>query len=111
MSLNQAEGKVFVKPIFVHTKNWPDPVEGGPDPKINYEKAYKEGIAGKLVTVIETSVDGKGYLVLAEQKEVGTYLWMIEKEDTVPGTYIPNSIEFPTDLIKSIIEEATKMKK
>jgi hypothetical protein len=53
------------------------------------EKAYKEALAGKLTLVMDISVTDDGYLVYAESKEVGPFLWMIEKEDTVEGSFLP----------------------
>lgn len=77
------KGNVWIKQEFVHTKIWPNP-------QFNFltgetqdlEKEYKEALAGKLVVVMDISVDDSGYLVLGKTKEGGHFIWMIEKEDT-----------------------------
>lgn len=79
----EPKGKVWIKREFSATKIWPNP-------QFNFltgettdlEKEYKEALAGNLVTVMDISVDGSGYLVLGETKEGGHFLWTVEKEDT-----------------------------
>jgi hypothetical protein len=84
------KGYVLIKKEFVATKMWPDPkICLTPPCIINMEKAYKEALSGKVALVMDISVTDDGYLVYAESKEAGPFIWMIEKEDTVDGSFLP----------------------
>jgi hypothetical protein len=104
----EPKGFILIKKVFVATKLWPDPqVSMQPPYFIDLEAEYKKALAGKVVTVMDISVTDDGYLVLGQSKEVGPFMWMIEKKDTVNGSLLPLKWKFgyliPTG--KSLIEE------
>lgn len=83
----EPKGYIFVKREFVATKLWPSPqltLAG----TIDLEAEYKKALSGKPVQVMDIAVDGSGYLVLGHSEVVGTFLWSIEKEDTI-GDILP----------------------
>lgn len=82
-----SKGYVFVKKEFKATKLWPSK-QLTLDGWVDYEKEYKEALAGKPAQVMDVAVDGSGYLVIGHSKSIGTFLWSIEKEDTI-GDLIP----------------------
>jgi hypothetical protein len=106
------KGNVWINREFKHTKLWPsvsfNPLTGE---TTDLEKEYKEALAGNLVQVVDIAVDGEGYLVYAESKSYGPFLWTIEKGDT--KGFIPvikkNGILMPAGM--SIIEEIEYMAK
>ncbi len=82
------KGNVLIKREIVHTKFWPNEhVNFLTGEVTNLEKEYKEGLAGKMVTVMDIAIDGEEYLVLGHTKEGGAFLWTIDKKDTV--AFIP----------------------
>jgi hypothetical protein len=83
----EPKGYIFVKREFVATKLWPSPqftLQG----TIDLEFEYKKALGGRPVQVMDIAVDGSGYLVLGHSDAVGTFLWSIEKEDTI-GDILP----------------------
>lgn len=112
------KGHVWINREFVHTKFWPgkqfNPITGK---ETDLEKEYKEGLAGKLVTVMDIAVDGNGYLVIGKTKEGGSFLWMVEKGDTkgfLPvikknGILIPAGLN-PIEEFAYIAKHYSKMK-
>lgn len=84
----EPKGHVVIKKKLVHTTRWPDP-ELTPKGIVDVEKEYKEALCGKVVQVMDVAVDGSGYLVFCETKSGGGFLWMIEKGDTVEGSFFP----------------------
>lgn len=85
----QQKGYVLLKNEFTATKLWPGKVLSLSDGWLDLEKQYKEALAGQLVPVMDISVTDDGYLVLGKCKASGDFLWMIEKEDTVKGSFVP----------------------
>lgn len=89
------KGHVLIKREFVATKMWPNPqftLSG----EIDLEAVYKKALAGNLVAVLDVAVDDSGYLVLCDTPESGAFIWTIEKEDTVPGSFIPVIMKYGT---------------
>jgi len=81
------KGHVLCKKEFTATKMWPNPqftLSG----EIDLEAVYKKALAGNLVTVLDVANDDSGYLVLCDTPESGAFIWTIDKEDTVPGSFI-----------------------
>lgn len=83
------KGYVLLKREFTATKLWPGKVLSLNDGWLDLEKQYKEALAGQLVVVMDISVTDDGYFVLGKSKATGDFLWMIEKEDTVKGSFMP----------------------
>lgn len=105
------KGNVWINKEFVHTTQWPTSEMPTMHGIMNLEKEYKEALAGKLVTVLDIAVDDSGYLVLGEGKNVGQFIWQIEKGDTkgfIPvikknGVLIPaglNPLEEMVEIVK-----------
>jgi hypothetical protein len=96
----EAKGHVLIKRTFEHTKKWPSPEFSFSGPPMDLEKEYKEALAGKLVLVVDICVGDSGYLVCANSKTCGDFLWMIEKGDT--NGFIPvikeNGIVMPAGM-------------
>jgi hypothetical protein len=89
----EPKGNVLIKKEFVYTTNWPSKsitLNG----VVDTEKEYKEGLAGKMCTVMDISVDGEEYLVLGETKQGGAFLWMVDKRDTL--AFVPVVKKFGT---------------
>jgi hypothetical protein len=85
----EAKGVVVIKHEFTATKIWPGKTFSFKEGWIDMEKIYKEALAGKMVTVMDISVDNKAYMVLGESKEYGEFIWTVEKEDTRDGSFLP----------------------
>jgi len=83
------KGYVLIKHEFTATKIWPGKAFSLSQGWIDMEKLYKEALAGQLVVVMDISVNNDSYLVLGRSKEVGDFLWMIEKDDTREGSFMP----------------------
>ncbi len=84
----EPKGYVLCKSEFTATKIWPGPqltLSG----MVDLEAEYKKALAGKQVIVMDIAVDGKGYLVLAKGEKCGDFIWAIEKEDTINGSFLP----------------------
>jgi len=83
----EPKGYVCIKREFTATKLWPDKqytLSG----IIDLETEYKKALAGKPAQVMDIACDGSGYLVLGYSETTGSFLWTIEKEDTI-GDIIP----------------------
>ena len=84
------KGYVLCKKEFIATKMWPDKQISFNAPYIiDLEAEYKKALAGKVVIVMDISVADDGYLVYAESPVSGPFLWQVEKEDTVNGSFLP----------------------
>lgn len=83
----EPKGYIFVKREFQATTMWPNQ-QYTLDGIVDLEAEYKKALAGKPVQVMDIAVDGSGYLVLGHSDTVGTFMWMIEKEDTI-GNILP----------------------
>lgn len=82
-----AKGICLIKKEFTATKLWPDPTPSILNGFINLEQEYKNALAGKLVHVLDISVEGQSYLVHGHSEKCGDFIWSIEKADTV--TFLP----------------------
>ncbi len=94
----EPKGYVLINKEFKYTTIWPNPqltMKG----VVDLEKEYKEALAGNLVIVMGVS---DNYLVLAETKSGGHFIWMIEKGDTMDGSFLPvikkNGVIMPSGL-------------
>jgi hypothetical protein len=91
------KGHVLIKKEFTATKIWPAPeLSIYPPYIIDLEIKYKKALAGKLVTVMDICVADTGYLVLGKAEGIDPFIWMIEKEDTVDGSFIPVIMKYGT---------------
>jgi hypothetical protein len=82
-------GYVLIKKEFTATTLWPAKTMSLIDGWIDLEKIYKEALAGKMVPVMDISVNNDSYLVCGKSKEAGEFIWGIEKADTVEGSFLP----------------------
>lgn len=108
----EPKGYVWIKREFVATKLWPNEqiTLGG---IIDLETEYKKALAGKPAQVMDIAVDKSAYLVLGHSETVGTFLWSIEKEDTIGdilpvkwknGQLIPTGMDPLTEMLYMITE-------
>lgn len=108
-------GNVWIAREFKHTTHWPG-MQYTLKGHIDLEKEYKEALAGQLVQVLEDG--GDCYLVYAECKSFGGFIWTIEKGDTkgfVPiikknGIIMPAGMGLIEEMIFTVKAQAREMK-
>lgn len=101
------KGYVIVDKELNFTKSPGQPAFVDYDLKEDYFNALKY----RMVTVIDVAVSGDSYLVMADGEKSGTFIWEVDKRDTIseliPYEVLhPNepSIEKILDIIKRITE-------
>lgn len=98
----EPKGYVIVDKELKHTKE-----PGiGPNGK-DLTKPYFDALKAKMVPVMDIAVDGSDYLVLGQSSEIGGFLWMVDKKDTI-GEMIPYSVLHPFN-IKTMVALVDKV--
>ncbi|MDD5547044.1 MAG: hypothetical protein PHO67_07840 [Candidatus Omnitrophica bacterium] len=87
----EPKGFVIVDKEIKHTKPPPEKILGC---DYNLKEEYFNAMQGKMLKVVDVAVDGSDYLVQAEGKKAGVFLWMVDKRDTI-GEMIPYSVMRP----------------
>ena len=72
----------------------------------NLAEDYLEALQGKRLQVIDVAVDGSGYLALGEGKKSGTFIWMIDKKDTIGEMEL--AAPDPLDILMSLMKGVEK---
>jgi len=99
------KGYIFIKKRLEHTREPGFDLLGR-----DLTKIYFEALQLRLVPVLDIAIDNSSYLVLGKSKEVGSFIWDIDKQDTT-GEIIPYKLLHPNepdiedflDLLRSII--------
>lgn len=79
-SLCESIGFATIRPRCKHTTIWPS-ILLTLDGPVDLEKEYRLAIEGQIVEVMSISEDKESYLVLANSKTRGYFLWCIDAKD------------------------------
>ena len=106
--LGEPKGYVIVDKDIKHTKT-PGISPNG----IDLTKDYFDALRLKLVPVIDIAVEGAvgdEYIVKGKGEKTGTFLWFLDKRDTITGL-IPYKVFNPMPSIEELVGLLTKMTK
>jgi len=82
----------------------------GPDGK-DLTKPYFDALKLKMVPVMDIAVDGSEYLVLGDSPEAGSFLWFMDKRDTI-SELIPYNLLHPLDFgVEDLVALVQKLAK
>lgn len=85
------KGYVIIDKEFKYTEK-PGLGLGGKD----LTKPYFDALKLKMAPVMGIAIDGSKYIVLGKSSQVGSFLWCVDKRDTI-SKFIPYSLLYPSD--------------